>query len=156
MTKTNRKGKPASIFEEWHYESMAKEYGLNTRQEIFCMYYFRYQNASKAYRLAYGCSERVANVNGSRLLKKLKTEFRDAVPALNSFTQATPARFENLPAEYFIQTGENLVKIPRKQNEFYKIFGDNKNEVESFVKKQKLKVNQELDLIRLVQFLNTQ
>ena len=92
----------------------------------------------------------------NRLLKKLKTEFRDAVPALNSFTQATPARFENLPAEYFIQTGENLVKIPRKQNEFYKIFGDNKNEVESFVKKQKLKVNQELDLIRLVQFLNTQ
>lgn len=72
MTKTNRKGKTASIFEEWHYESMAKEYGLNTRQEFFCMYYFRYQNASKAYRLAYGCSERVANVNGSRLLKKLK------------------------------------------------------------------------------------
>ena len=74
MTKTNGKGKTASIFEEWQYESMAKEYGLNARQELFCMYYLRYQNASKAYRLAYGCSARVANVNGSRLLKKPKIQ----------------------------------------------------------------------------------
>lgn len=74
MVKTNRKGKEASISEEWHYDSMAKEYGLNARQEFFCMYYHRYQNASKAYRLAYGCSERVANVNGNRLLKKPKIQ----------------------------------------------------------------------------------
>lgn len=74
MAETNRKGKEASISEEWHYESMAKEYGLNARQEWFCMYYYRYQNASKAYRLAYGCSERVANVNGNRLLKKPKIQ----------------------------------------------------------------------------------
>lgn len=72
MRNTNRKGKTASIFEGFHYESMAKEYGLNHRQEDFCMYYYRYRNASLAYKLAYGCSDRVANINGNRLLKKPK------------------------------------------------------------------------------------
>jgi hypothetical protein len=62
--------KTASIFEEYEYQSMAKEYGLNYRQECFCMYYFRYRNVSLAYKMAYGCSERVAN--GNRLLKKPK------------------------------------------------------------------------------------
>lgn len=64
----------ASISKECHYESMAKEYGLSARQEWFCMYYYRYQNASKAYQLAYRCSERVANVNGTRLMKKPKIQ----------------------------------------------------------------------------------
>lgn len=52
--------------------SMAKEYGLNDRQEWFCMYYLRYHNATLAYKMAYSCSDRVANVNGSKMMKKLK------------------------------------------------------------------------------------
>lgn len=70
--RASKEQKTASIFEVWAYGSMAKEYGLNHRQEDFCKHYFRYQNASLAYRMAYGCSERVANINGNRLLKKPK------------------------------------------------------------------------------------
>lgn len=49
-----------------------KEYGLTYRQELFCMYYLRHRNKSLAYRLAYQCSPRVANVNAFRLWKKPK------------------------------------------------------------------------------------
>lgn len=41
---------------------------LNDRQRLFCIYYTRYWNATKAYQKAYECNYVTANVNGSRLL----------------------------------------------------------------------------------------
>lgn len=61
-----------SNFEEPSIDLMGKEYGLSYRQEWFCLYYFRYRNATLAYKMAYSCSDRVANINGPRQLKKLK------------------------------------------------------------------------------------
>lgn len=41
---------------------------LTDKQRLFCIYYIKYFNATKAYQKAYGCSYETALVNGPRLL----------------------------------------------------------------------------------------
>ncbi|MFJ8245191.1 terminase small subunit [Peribacillus asahii] len=43
---------------------------LTDKQRLFCMYYVKYFNATKAYQKAYECDYFTANANGSRLLVK--------------------------------------------------------------------------------------
>lgn len=49
---------------------------LNERQQLFCLYFVKMFNATKAYQKAYQCNEYTAMVNGSKLLRnaKIKTE----------------------------------------------------------------------------------
>ncbi|MDU7782787.1 MAG: terminase small subunit [Bacillota bacterium] len=49
---------------------------LTDKQRLFCIYYIKYFNATKAYQKAYGCSYIVANVEGYKTLVKpsIKTE----------------------------------------------------------------------------------
>lgn len=41
---------------------------LNDQRSMFCLYYLKYFNATKAYQKVYGCDYKTANANGSRLL----------------------------------------------------------------------------------------
>ena len=43
---------------------------LTDKQRLFCIYYVKYFNATKAYQKAYECNYLTANANGSRLLVK--------------------------------------------------------------------------------------
>lgn len=47
---------------------------LTDKQRLFCIYYIKCFNATKAYKKAYGCSYEVALVNGSRLLGNAKVK----------------------------------------------------------------------------------
>lgn len=49
---------------------------LTDKQRLFCIYYIKYFNATKAYKKAYGCSYETAMVNGFNLLRntKIKSE----------------------------------------------------------------------------------
>lgn len=47
---------------------------LNDKQRLFCIYYIKYFNATKAYKKAYGCSYETAMVNGFNLLRNAKIE----------------------------------------------------------------------------------
>lgn len=57
-------------------EEVEENTELTDKQRLFCIYYIRCFNATKAYQKAYGCSYETALVNGSRLLgnAKIKTE----------------------------------------------------------------------------------
>lgn len=91
----------------------------------------------------------------SRLLKKLKTDFRPEVPAVNSFTSAIPAKFENAKPIYYIENNNNqFIKVPKNTDDLINQFTENKSEIAAFIKSNKLKINKEEDLIRLTQFLN--
>lgn len=94
-------------------------------------------------------------VNGkNRLLKKVKVRFDPEVPAPNTLISGTPARFAPLDPVYFIQTGNQDIQVPKKTEELLVNFTDNKDAVVSFIKSNKIKLNKEADLIKLVQFLN--
>lgn len=56
--------------------------GLNSQQLLFCMYYTKYWNATKAYQKVYGCDYTSAMSNGSRLLRNDKV--RDEIDRLKA------------------------------------------------------------------------
>lgn len=45
---------------------------LNDKQQMFCLYYTKYFNATKAYQKAYECDYETAMASGSRLLRNVK------------------------------------------------------------------------------------
>lgn len=53
-------------------ETVIENDNLNDKQRLFCIYYTRYWNATKAYQKAYESNYETSMVNGSRLLRKAK------------------------------------------------------------------------------------
>ncbi|WP_282804566.1 terminase small subunit [Clostridium tetani] len=49
-------------------KEVLKSTELTDKQRLFCIYYIKYFNATKAYKKAYGCDYITANTNGPRLL----------------------------------------------------------------------------------------
>ncbi|QOW10737.1 hypothetical protein Q73A0000_10315 [Kaistella flava (ex Peng et al. 2021)] len=90
----------------------------------------------------------------NRLLKKLKSEFRPEVPAVNSFTSAVAPRFENINPVYYFEINNQFVKVPKNTKDFVNQFSANKDEIAEFIKSNKLKINQEVDLVRIAKFIN--
>lgn len=55
-------------------DSVIENTELTDKQRLFCIYYIKYFNATKAYKKAYGCSYSTAMVNGSDLLRNTKVK----------------------------------------------------------------------------------
>ena len=89
------------------------------------------------------------------LLKKMKVEFREGAKAVNSFTPAIPPKFENLKPEFYLKTKFGVFLIPKKAIDFLEALPEKKSEAGDFIKKNNIKLNQEEDLVKLVNFLNT-
>lgn len=51
-------------------KEIAENNKLTDKQKLFCIYYIKYFNATKAYQKAYGCSYEVANAEGCKILVK--------------------------------------------------------------------------------------
>lgn len=90
----------------------------------------------------------------NRLLKKVVTKFHDAIPPPNTMIPGTPARFEMLKPMYFIKSEAGLVKIPKNAKDLAESFPEKKSELNAFIKTNKIKLNQEADLVKLTKFLN--
>ncbi len=68
-----RKEKKERIAEE-DIKSVIKNENLTDKQRLFCLYYVRCFNATRAYRKAYGSSYETAMANGSELLRNTKIQ----------------------------------------------------------------------------------
>lgn len=68
-----RKEKKERIAEE-DVKSVIKSENLTDKQRLFCLYYVRCFNATRAYRKAYGSSYETAMANGSELLRNTKIQ----------------------------------------------------------------------------------
>lgn len=90
----------------------------------------------------------------NRLLKKVTTKFHDAVPAPNSMIPGTSARFELLKPAYFIKTEDAMIRIPKNAKDLLISFPGRETELADFIKKNKIKLTSEPDLIKLNNFLN--
>lgn len=61
-----KKGKEKAVADE--VKEVIQNTNLTDKQQLFCIYYIRCFNATKAYQKAYGCDYTTAVVNGPRLL----------------------------------------------------------------------------------------
>ena len=78
-TKTQKVATPAKWMQpkKEQFEPFVESDDLTDKQRLFCIYYIKYFNATKAYRKAYECDYMTANSNGSRLL--VNASIRDEI-----------------------------------------------------------------------------
>lgn len=91
-----------------------------------------------------------------KLYKHLKVTFKEAKKAPNSFVQGTPAKFSQF-TEYYLESadGKRIDEVELSNKKLIQLVGGDKaNELKSFLKKNKLKVNNENDLYKVMEFIN--
>lgn len=91
----------------------------------------------------------------NKLLKKLSVKYSPEVPAPNTLISGTPARFDVQKPVYYIKTEDNMIRLTKKADDLLNALpADKKDSVKDFIKTNKIKLTEELDLIKLVTFLN--
>ncbi|WP_394674999.1 hypothetical protein [uncultured Chryseobacterium sp.] len=94
-------------------------------------------------------------VNGKNTLyKKVKTKFIDAIPAPNGYTSDKPATFKTLAPVYYVKTEKGFIKNPKNLKDITEQFPEKKEALAAFFKSNRIKLDKEEDIIRLVNFLN--
>ncbi len=90
------------------------------------------------------------------LYKKQRIKFLPAKPAKSSYEPEKSAKFVKLEDAYFlmnlIDNPGHLVEIPRKKKALLNFFGARSNEISKFIKTQKLKIDSEEDIIKILSF----
>lgn len=95
-------------------------------------------------------------INGSNasLYKKIQTKFIDVIPASNTYSSDKPATFRTQEPVYYIKTEKGFIKKPKNQKDITEQYPDKKDAINSFFKENKIKLQREEDLKKLVSFLN--
>lgn len=93
--------------------------------------------------------------NKIALYKKEQIKFITAKEAENSYTRDKPATYTKIADTFFIQKGDVVNNFPKNRKELIGLFPDKKAEITAFLKKTKISFSKEIDLINLVNFLNT-
>lgn len=88
------------------------------------------------------------------LYKKVKTIFKDLVPSTNSYSTNKPAEFKKQEPTYYIKIENDFIKKPKNVKNIVDFYPETKEELNSYVKDNKIKFNQDKDLEKLVKFLN--
>ncbi|UFH30898.1 hypothetical protein LNP04_13025 [Chryseobacterium sp. C-71] len=94
-------------------------------------------------------------VNGkSSLYKKVKTNFIDVKPASTPYGSDQPASFSTPITTYYLVLNGKVIKKPKNQKQIIDLLPDKKEVLNSFFKENKIKLDKEEDLKKLVTFLN--
>ncbi|GEM_PF-2406859 len=92
----------------------------------------------------------------SSLLLKEKINFHEEVKTESELDTYKPPTLKRATDTFFIGYKNNTsMKLPRKKRSFFKVFSNKSNEVESFVKKQKLSFKKKEDLIEIFTYYNS-
>ena len=89
------------------------------------------------------------------LFKKLKKKFLPAKKASTSITRDVPAKFLDRPVYYIVSKDGKFYELPDSKSKKLKVFGDNKDLVKKFISENRLDINKEKDLKRLVMYYDT-
>ncbi|MEO8933709.1 MAG: hypothetical protein ABI295_05330 [Xanthomarina sp.] len=101
----------------------------------------------------------VLNDGELKLLKKETIKFYDEILANTSYDKAEPAKFKREKDEFYFQKNDKtLVEIPKNKNNFTSLLSldsDKNSKVLSYIKKQRIRLNDEQDLKNLFIFINS-
>lgn len=88
------------------------------------------------------------------LYKKVRTRFFDMQPASTPYGSDKPAYFNTVSPVYYIIANGESIKKPKNQKQIIDLLPDKKEVLNSFFKENKIKLDKEEDLKKLVTFLN--
>ena len=93
------------------------------------------------------------------LLKKFTKKFTKKQEASNSYTSDIPASFSSSASEsYFLlihKDKDKIIKIRLKAKDIYDSFPKKRNKIKTYIKSTKLKLKNESDLIKIINYINT-
>jgi len=88
------------------------------------------------------------------LLKRYRMIFESAKPP-KPYQDPVPAQFKTASPDFYIAFGDNEAKRIFSSKELVETLPDKKAETVAYIKKNKLKVNNQEDLIKILQFYNS-
>lgn len=90
------------------------------------------------------------------LFKKYRTIFEPAKPPKSGYEPETSAKFEKKESSFYLldlhAKAEHLLELSKKKKSFAAIFGTRSKAITAFIKKERLKLNSEEDLVRILQY----
>jgi hypothetical protein len=89
------------------------------------------------------------------LYKKEKVKFVPAYTPGSSYAEEKPPKYVIEKSKYFIKIQDTLTSFPEKKSELLKLFPNNKEAIELYLKDNKIKFNEDSSLLLLINFLNT-
>ena len=114
------------------------------------LYYIPYWAAKK---MKHGYFDLVTGGKASLFIKH-KVIFKDAEEP-GAYKEEVPARFIKDQDEYYIRIGKEAAVIVGNKKDLFEIFPDHKDNIEAFIKKNKIKTNKAESLLELVNYYNT-
>lgn len=88
------------------------------------------------------------------LFVRYVVKFYEAEP-LKGYANPVPARFDDVSKTYYISFGDSPVKMITNNKKLLEIFPDKKDEMDLFIKKQKLSAKKADDLKKIIAYYNS-
>lgn len=88
------------------------------------------------------------------LYKREKMELLKGEKSPNAYSKDANDYYAKEKDLYLISVGDQLMKIPKNLNDISEVLAIDKNKLTDFSKKNKININKETDLIKLIDFLN--
>lgn len=106
-------------------------------------------------KLKLGFFKILARKDKSYLLSRQFIKYQAETKALDNFSRNKPAKFERKKDEFYIKLSSQdiVIKLPTRKSKFLKIF--NSDELKKFIKKERLNIKKEDDLIKIFKFYNS-
>lgn len=89
------------------------------------------------------------------LLKKEKINYIPEKYPKNGYDVLAPAHFERVKDEYYIMEGDKIVSFPKNKKALIEMYPKKEEEINSFLKKNKLSFKDQNDMIGIVSFLSS-
>ncbi|NER14442.1 hypothetical protein GWK08_13390 [Leptobacterium flavescens] len=90
--------------------------------------------------------------SNTSLFLRERIEFIPKKPAASSYSKDQPAEFKRLKDVLYLKDGAELIEIPTGKKKFFALFKDREKEVQQFAKKNKLKITDQEDIIKILDF----
>lgn len=97
---------------------------------------------------------KLLNTGKAQGLVRYKVEFQEATPP-GAYQQAQPATFTPIEKYLFVRIGDEAAIPVNKKSELLKAIPDHKQQISKFIKKQRIHVNREKDLVKLLNYYNS-
>lgn len=94
------------------------------------------------------------NKGKMKLLMKYNCKYSSGKPSLNSIVESIPPSFK-ISKKYYVQEDDSIILLPTRKKKILELFDNYDNEVDSYIKKNKLNVKEERDITRIISYYNS-
>lgn len=89
------------------------------------------------------------------LYKEEHVEYHEKEEATSTYSKEKPASYNRIDDVYFVKINDEIKTIPTKKKQFLKFFSNHETKLKTYLKQNKLNPRNEIDLIKIIDYLST-